>query len=143
LKFKNFIVTLQEKIRNVVKAVINLRPVSRPLQAQSRVYDLKARLDWGEPALTIIDVRDRREFNISHIMGAVPMPMNEPTDRVLSKLELGRDIYVYGATDEETVLGATKLREVGYRNVSEIRGGLAAWKAVGYPVEPMSTTVIL
>lgn len=116
---------------------------SRPLQTQSRVYDLKARLDWGEPALTIIDVRDRRKFNITHIMGAVPMPLDEPTDRVLDKLELGRDIYVYGETDEETAAGATQLRAAGYRNVSELRGGLAAWKAVGYPVESVPTTAIL
>lgn len=115
----------------------------RPLQAQSRVYDLKARLDWGEPALTILDVRDRTEFNTSHILGAVPMPINEPTDRVLDKLELGRDIYVYGETDEETAAAAAKLRNAGYQNVSEIRGGLAAWKAVGYPVESLPTTATL
>jgi rhodanese-related sulfurtransferase len=121
----------------------NRSPRLRPLQAQSRVYDLKARLDWGEPALTILDVRDRREFNTSHIMGAVPMPFNEPTDRVLDKLELGRDIYVYGETDEETAAAAAQLRAAGYENVSEIRGGLAAWKAVGYPVESMPTTTML
>jgi len=121
----------------------NRSPRLRPLQAQSRVYDLKARLDWGEPALTILDVRDRREFNTSHIMGAVPMPLNEPTDRVLDKLELGRDIYVYGETDEETAAAAAQLRAAGYENVSEIRGGLAAWKAVGYPVESMPTTTML
>jgi rhodanese-related sulfurtransferase len=108
---------------------------------KTRVYDLKARLDWGEPALTIIDVRDRCEFNSSHILGAVPMPLDEPTDRVLSKLELGRDIYVYGATDEETASAAAQLRAVGYCNVFEIRGGLAAWKAVGFPVEAMSMTI--
>ncbi len=119
------------------------RRTSRPLQPQSRVYDLKGRLDWGEPALTIIDVRDRQEFNLGHIMGAVPMPLNEPAHRVLHKLELDRDIYVYGATDEETAVGAAQLRAAGYQNVSEIRGGVAAWKAVGYPVESMPTSVIL
>jgi rhodanese-related sulfurtransferase len=116
--------------------------IHRPPKTQSRVYDLKARLDWGEPALTIIDVRDRREFNLSHIMGAVPMPLDEPTDRILGKLELGRDIYLYGATDEETASAAAQLRAAGYRNVFEIRGGLAAWKAVGFPVEAMSLTII-
>ncbi|HEY9820583.1 MAG TPA: rhodanese-like domain-containing protein [Candidatus Sericytochromatia bacterium] len=115
----------------------------RPLQVQSRVYDLKARLDWGEPALTIIDVRDRSQFNISHIMGAVPMPPNEPANRVLDKLELGRDIYIYGETDEETATAAAQLRAAGYRNVSELRGGVAAWKAVGFPVESLLTTALL
>lgn len=112
-----------------------LIPSPPPLKAKSLVYDLKARLDWGEPALTIIDVRDRDEFHFSHILGAVPMPMNELVDRILSSLELTRDIYIYGETDEETAVAATKLRAVGYQNVSEIRGGLAAWKAVGFPVE--------
>ncbi|MBD0345600.1 MAG: rhodanese-like domain-containing protein [Coleofasciculus sp. Co-bin14] len=120
-----------------------MRQTSQPLQSQSRVYDLKARLDWGEPALTIIDVRDRSKFNTSHILGAVPMPLSEPKDRVLDKLELGRDIYVYGTTDEEAAAGAAQLRAAGYRNVSELRGGLAAWKAVGYPVESVPTTAIL
>jgi rhodanese-related sulfurtransferase len=115
----------------------------RPLQTQSRVYDLKARLDWGEPALTIIDARDRTLFNISHIMGAVPMPPNEPANRVLNKLELGRDIYIYGETDEETAVAAAQLRAAGYRNVSELRGGVAAWKAVGFPVESLLTTALL
>ncbi len=118
-------------------------PAARSLQAQSRVYDLKARLDWGKPALTIIDVRDRTEFNVSHIMGAVPMPLNEPAERVLAKLELDRDIYVYGETDEETAAGAAHLRKAGYQNVSEIRGGLAAWKAVGYPIESLPITATL
>ncbi|HEY9901898.1 MAG TPA: rhodanese-like domain-containing protein [Candidatus Sericytochromatia bacterium] len=122
--------------------MIRLR-TSRPLQGLSRVFDLKARLDWGEPALTIIDVRDRSEFNTSHILGAVPMPLNESTQRVLDKLELGRDIYIYGATDEETAAAAAQLRAAGYQNVSEIRGGLAAWKAVGFPVESLLATAIL
>lgn len=110
-------------------------PTPPPLQTRSRVYDLKERLDWGEPALTIIDVRDRALFNHSHIMGAIPMPMDELVDRVLASLEIARDIYVYGETDEETTIAAAKLRQAGYKNVSELRGGLAAWKAVGYPIE--------
>ena len=114
---------------------LGIIPTPPPLKAQSRVYDLKARLDWGEPALTIIDVRDRSEFNFSHILGAIPMPLNELVERALSSLEISRDIYIYGETDEETAEAAVKLRAAGYQNVSQLRGGVAAWKAVDYPVE--------
>lgn len=119
---------------------LGIIPAPPPLTARSRVYDLKARLDWGDPALTIVDVRDRSEFNFSHILGAIPMPLNELVDRALHNLEITRDIYIYGETDEETAEAATKLREAGYYNVSELRGGAAAWKAVGYPVESIQTT---
>jgi rhodanese-related sulfurtransferase len=114
---------------------LGIIPTSPPFRIRSRGCDLKTRLDWGEPALTIIDTRDRTQFHISHIMGAVSMPENEVVKRALLALELNRDIYVYGETDDETAVAAAKLREAGFQNVSELRGGLAAWKAVGYPVE--------
>ena len=116
---------------------LGIIPTPPPLRARSLVYDLKARLDWGAPALTIIDVRERGEFNFSHILGAIPLPMDELVSRALCSLEITRDIYVYGETDEETAEAAAKLRASGYQNVSELRGGAAAWKAVGYPVESM------
>ncbi len=101
---------------------LNLIPIPAPLKAQSRPYDLKERLDWGEPALTIIDVRNRDAFNISHISGAVSLPMNELVNRALSNFELIRDIYVYGSTNEETALAAAQLRNAGYQNVAELIG---------------------
>jgi len=114
---------------------LGIIPTPPPLKAQSLVYELKARLDWGDPALTIIDVRDRTEFHFSHILGAISLPLNELVDRTLSSLETTRDIYIYGDTDEETAEAAAKLRAAGYQYVSELRGGAAAWKAVDYPVE--------
>lgn len=113
----------------------SLLPRPPVLRSKSRVYDLKARLDWGEPALTIIDVRDRHQFNLSHITGAISMPLQDLPARTLDCLEFDRDLYVYGDVDEEAAEAAAKLRAAGYRHVSELRGGLPAWKAVGYPIE--------
>ncbi len=110
-------------------------PTPSPMRPQSRVQDLKTRLDWGEPALTIIDVRDRKAFNTEHITGAVSIPAGALVGTVESNLEKERDIYIYGETDEETAVSVEMLREVGYVSVSELRGGLPAWKAVGYPTE--------
>lgn len=114
-----------------------LFPTPPPLRAKSLVHDLKARLDWGDPALTIVDVRDRHQFYESHIMGAVCIPMSELVPRALSQLEISRDIYIYGETDAQTATAATALRTAGYYNVSELRGGVAAWKALDFPIESM------
>ncbi|MDB9313733.1 rhodanese-like domain-containing protein [Spirulina sp. CS-785/01] len=115
--------------------MLNFLPTPPPLQPKSRADELKYRLDWGEPALTIIDVRDRKDFNTSHIVGAIPIPLGELVERIEQLLERDRDIYIYGNSDTETADAAEKLREAGFTHVSELRGGVAAWQAFGYPIE--------
>jgi rhodanese-related sulfurtransferase len=113
-----------------------------PLKNRSRVYDLKARLDWGKPALTIIDIRERSEFLFSHISGAINMPLPELVDRVRAALEPSRDIYLYSDADEDTAAAAELLRQSGFLNVSELQGGLPAWKAMEFPIEQGVVTVV-
>ncbi|MBG1270733.1 rhodanese-like domain-containing protein [Nostoc sp. WHI] len=117
---------------NLVGGIIPPQP---PVQAQSDVHVLKSRLEWGEPAFTILDVRDRITFNQGHIMGAMPMPVDELVERAVPSLDKSRDIYVYGANEEETAQAAQKLRSNGFEHVSQLKGGLAAWKAIGGPTE--------
>jgi rhodanese-related sulfurtransferase len=118
-----------------MKLLFGIIPTPTPLKPKSRVYDLKARLDWGEPALTIIDVRDRQEFAINHVMGSVNLPLAQVVELARLNFELSRDIYVCGDTDEEIAEAAAALRSAGFTSVSEVQGGVPAWKAVGYPVE--------
>jgi len=110
-------------------------PPQPPVEAKSNVHELKSRLEWGEPAFTILDVRDRQVFNDGHILGAMAMPMDQVVDRAKSSLEFSRDIYVYGETDEQTTQAAQSLRSAGFEHVSELKGGLPAWKAIGGPTE--------
>jgi rhodanese-related sulfurtransferase len=115
--------------------------IPEPIQDKSRVSALKNRLDWGEPALTIVDVRDRDAFNTSHIMGAIAMPMNELVSRARASLEPIRDIYVYGETDQQTAEAASKLRDAGYQHIAELVGGLAAWKMAKYSTSGFSAAI--
>ncbi|YAF97240.1 MAG: rhodanese-like domain-containing protein [Nodularia sp. CChRGM 3473] len=110
-------------------------PSQPPIEPQSDVYAVKSRLEWGEPAFTILDVRDRMTYNEGHIMGAMPMPMDDLVDRAASSLDKIRDIYVYGANDQQTAQAAKLLRSAGFEHISELKGGLAAWKEIGGPTE--------
>ena len=102
---------------------------------QQEIQELKNRLEWGQPALTIVDVRDRHTYHHGHIMGAVPIPMNDLVNRAKTCLNLHRDIYVYGESDEQTSLAARLLQAAGFDRVCEIKGGLNAWKNVGGATE--------
>ncbi|MCF4967065.1 rhodanese-like domain-containing protein [Nostoc sp. CMAA1605] len=110
-------------------------PPQPPVEARTDVHVVKSRLEWGEPAFTILDVRDRPVYNEGHIMGAMTMPIDQLVDRAVPSLDKSRDIYVYGATEEQTAEAARMLRSAGFEHISELKGGLAAWKAIGGPTE--------
>ena len=126
---------LEDTIQNAKDALPNVTPTPPKLKSESSVHDLKSRLEWGEPALTIIDVRSREIYNHGHIMGAIDFPMDELVDLAKRNYESDRDIYVYGASDEETAQAASLLREAGFTSVAELQGGLEAWKAIAGSTE--------
>ncbi|WP_071187093.1 rhodanese-like domain-containing protein [Trichormus sp. NMC-1] len=105
------------------------------IETESDVHVIKSRLEWGEPAFTILDVRDRSIYNEGHIMGAMSMPIDELADRAALSLDHKRDIYVYGMNEEQTAQAAQILRAAGFLNVSQIKGGFGAWKAIGGATE--------
>lgn len=117
------ILEAKDKIEEVVPSPPGMTPVS---SAQA----MKERLDWGKPALTIIDARDRESFLEERITGAMLM-----SDMSQSQLSNNRDIYVYGNDDQETAEAAKKLRDAGFESVSQLQGGLAGWKAVNGATE--------
>ncbi len=119
-------------VNNLVGGIIPPQP---PIEAQTDAHTLKTRLEWGEPAFTILDVRDRSIFNEGHIMGAMPMPADELVERAVASLDKSRDIYLYGDNDQETAQAAQQLRSNGFEHVSQLKGGLGAWKSIGGPTE--------
>jgi rhodanese-related sulfurtransferase len=117
----------------------NVTPTPPGFHSQAAPTELKARLQWGEPGLTILDVRDHDAFNECRILGAITMPMEQLPQWANSSLAQKRDIYVYGATDEETAAAANSLREAGFDKVAELKGGLEAWRAIEGPIEGVAS----
>ena len=117
------------------KLVDNIIPQEPPVSGRSDAHTLKARLEWGEAAFTILDVRDRMTYNKGHIMGAMPMPMEDLVYMADASIAKSRDIYIHGANEEETTQAANLLRSAGFEHVAELTGGLEAWKAIGGPTE--------
>lgn len=126
---------IQDSIIDAKETLPDITPTPPGLKAKSSAHNLKSRLEWGEPALTILDIRDREAFNNGHIVGSMPMPMDVLVKRASDTIDKIRDIYVYGESDEQTAQAAQLLREAGFRNVAELSGGLDAWKAIGGPTD--------
>lgn len=121
-------------------ALPDVTPTPPGFKTQSTAHDLKARLNWGEPGLTIVDVRDRDAFNDEHITGALPLPVDDLGQAAQLRLLKGRDIYVYGSDDQQTATAASAIRQAGFDRVSELKGGITAWKEIDGAVD--GSTVI-
>jgi rhodanese-related sulfurtransferase len=122
-----------ESAKSTLTAPVPTPPAMSTNQASAE--ELLKRLKWGEPALTILDVRSREAFNNERITGAVPMPMEQIPAEVEATLEYKRDIYVYDDSDDRAAEAAQQLRQAGYQSVAHLQCGLSAWKAIGGATE--------
>jgi rhodanese-related sulfurtransferase len=125
---------LHDIVEGVQDALGNLTPTPVVLQEESTAYELKTRLEWGQPALSIVDVREHEAFNQGRITGAVSMPMEQLTE-MKSILQPTSDIYIYGDTDEQAHTAAQMLRAAGFEAVTHVMGGLDAWHEIGGSTE--------
>jgi len=129
----------EDALTNAKGQMPDVTPTPPGFRPQSNAYELKSRLQWGEPGLTIVDVRDHDAFNQCRILGAITMPMDKLEEIASFALLPKRDIYVYGASDEETTSAASQLREMGFSRVAELKGGLKQWKEIAGPLEGSDT----
>ena len=81
-----------------------------------------------------LDVRAPREREQKRISGSVSMPLNHLDER-LSELPTDRPLLVYCAGGYRSAIAASLLERHGFRRVSEIAGGIAAWEAAKLPME--------
>jgi rhodanese-related sulfurtransferase len=90
------------------------------------------RLDSSEPPL-VVDVRTPREHASGYIGASVSVPLNHLGERVDS-FPKDRPLLVYCAGGYRSSIAASLLQRLGFTDVSEIAGGIAAWEAAQLPV---------
>jgi len=95
--------------------------------------DLYAQRQSG-PAPQILDVRTPEEFRLGHIPGAVNIPHTDLASRI-DEVETEHGVVLYCMVGPRARLGEKTLLDAGLPKVHHLDGGLAGWKAAGYPVD--------
>ncbi len=97
------------------------------------VSDLRVHL-LQEDAPIVLDVRQDAEWRMGHIPGAIHIENGRlPYDDL--PLPQDRPIAVHCQTQNRSAAAVSVLMRRGYRNVSLVAGGFAAWQAAGGPAE--------
>ena len=88
-------------------------------------------------SLTIIDVRDPREYDVGHIEGAINIPYLE-VEKHAKEFKRRKHFYVFYCIYSawRAPYAANTLADLGFRNVYILQGGISAWNAGGQVIFP-------
>jgi len=88
----------------------------------------------GNPNFVILDVRTPAEFAEEHIEYAINLDYYSETFRDdLDKLNKTKTYLIYCRTGSRGESSLAIMKELGFREVYNISGGITEWKAEGFP----------
>ncbi len=121
-------------IRSVSPAQL-ARYFEAKLSAELGPHNVKRLMDEDPTQAVILDVRSRQGYQEGRIPGAIHIPFEELPTRMR---ELPKNKAIVAYCWDVTCLLCTKaayvLASKGYR-AKEMIGGIASWKAAGFPIE--------
>jgi adenylyltransferase/sulfurtransferase len=89
------------------------------------VTEVKQKIDRGDDFL-LIDVREPHEYQIACIPTAKLIPLGEVAKR-LNEIDPDAEIVVHCKSGGRSARAVEILRQNGYKNVANMRGGILAW----------------
>jgi len=98
------------------------------------VTELKARMDRGDDVF-VLDVREPHEYEINRIPGSTLIPLGELPER-FTELDANREIITQCKSGARSARAANFLREHGFKNVRNLKGGILAWIDQVDPSQP-------
>ncbi len=96
--------------------------------------ELKERLDSGAD-IQIIDVREAHEVAIAAIPNTTHIPLGQVLNR-MSEIDPNRETVVHCKMGGRSAKAAAFLRQQGYTNVKNLKGGITDWSDKIDPTVP-------
>jgi len=127
-------------VANVTKNITNETTEHVPAQiikdiSVKEAYDMIQK-NLENPNFIILDIRTPEEFNSGHIKGAINIDYYAP-DFVeqLKSLDKNKTYLIYCRTGHRSGNAKSIFKQLGFREVENMVGGINRWKEEGYFVE--------
>lgn len=79
-------------------------------------------------SVTLLDVREPEEYEVSFIPGTLLIPLGELQLRAEAELNKKADIVIYCAHGVRSLYGVSILKQLGFEKLRSLQGGIAAWE---------------
>jgi hydroxyacylglutathione hydrolase len=96
------------------------------------VQDLAKIVRQAPGKLTVLDVRTEKEWNAGHIDGAIHIHGGKLQER-FADVPRDKPVAVVCGSGYRASIAASFLKREGYEDVTNVLGGMTAWKAAGLP----------
>ena len=105
-------------------------------EARSRVTLVSPQELEADKPTTVINVENSQDFTRGHVPGARWVPRGSLELQIAEFApDKSASIVVTCNNEQNSVLAAVTLEEIGYQNVTALEGGMAAWRQAGLGVE--------
>lgn len=89
----------------------------------------------AESKAQILDVRTAGEFQGGYIEGALNADVSsESFQQVASSLDKDKSVFVYCLSGARSASAAGMLKEMGFKSIVNLTGGMLAWRSANLPV---------
>lgn len=84
----------------------------------------------------LVDVRTPEEFNPEHLQNAVNINWNDPNfESNIKLLDKNKPVFVYCKVGGRSMKAATKLAELGFKEIYNLEGGIVSWNSKNLPTK--------
>ena len=83
----------------------------------------------------IIDARTWKEYRKDRIQGARLTESSVSLKSVVDSFDADQQIFVYCDDNQRSTAACSFLRDWGYNSVSELAGGMSAWRLASYEID--------
>ncbi len=83
----------------------------------------------------LFDLRVPEEYNKARLVDAILVDTKEKFEKYLNDINKDDKIFVYCEKGKRSKECLQWLRNLGYNNVFELKGGFSNWKKSGFPID--------
>jgi len=110
------------------------RPEGAVTEVDVPTIDVKQAFARSKRGAKLVDVRSAGEFKSGHAKGALSVPPGQ-IKKDQTGLARDDDILVICLSGHRSTRHAKQFARMGFTNVTNVHGGLMAWKKAGLPVK--------
>ena len=97
-----------------------------PAKDINQITMKELREQLNDDSKQFVDVRTPREFNIAHLEGFQNIPLRRIRKQA-DQLSSNKEVIVLCQTGIRSMEECKRLKRLGYKNLTNVKGGLSAW----------------